>query len=247
MNMKPNEAALPGLKDVFVEMEAETLQTLREWDAQRTLCLKLPRGRELAFEPSRATAEESAHLADCANCQRLLAKFRAVAHPGLSLLYASKWKQLPAEDLVLVQQHAAACGRCGLITTIRGLLPAEWAQPAFARLRAALEATVMQPAAVGLHRTAPVQARLAEVVETVDWTVAIEENDGDIRILVNRRDDGQPHHAAKVVIIGPGEPVTAEVPLSRAKQWWAGAAQVTNPWANELGPLDLSVLVAEVE
>jgi hypothetical protein len=245
--MTPNEPTPAGLKAALLEMEQETLRTLEERAAQRTHCLRVPRGRELAFQPSQASAEERAHLADCAYCQRLLEKFRAQDHPALSSLYASQWKQLPVSDLGLVTEHVKTCGRCRLVATAGGLFPGRWIESAFVRFRSALETAILRPAVVGLNFTTSAHAGLNEVIETVDWTVTVVEERGDIRIVVNRRDDGKPHRLATVVIIGLDRPVIQTISLGRAKGWWTGSIQTPSPWANAVEPVDLSVLVAETE
>lgn len=175
------------------------------------------------------------------------AEFRTADHPTLALLYANRWSQLPASDLNLVAAHVRECGRCQLIEGIEGLFPVKWVESAYLRFRNALDSMILQPAAVGLNFTAPARSALHELIETADWTVTVDQEAGDIRVMVNRRDDGEEHRQATVIIVGPDQQISFAVLLRRANGWWTGANQVSNPWANALQPVDLEVVVVEVE
>lgn len=245
--MNTNDEHLRELKGIFLNDQEDTLRTLRTWKAQRTGCVSIPRGHDLAFEPSAATAEERVHLAGCAHCQRLLAKFRAIAHPALAVLYAATRQKLAAEDLTLVQEHLTSCVRCRLVTTVSDLIPPSWTERAFAVRRMAFEATVSHPAAVGLHLAESERIGFSDIVENGECTVELAGADGDLRIVINRCDDGEPHHAVKVVVMGRGEVLAVNVSLRRRSGWWTGSEQVENPWVREVDELDLSVVVLDVE
>ena len=175
------------------------------------------------------------------------AEFRTENHPTLAVLYANRWDQLAASDLNLVAAHVRECGRCRLIEGIDGLFPGKWVESTYRRFRSALDSTILQPAAVGLNVTAPVRAVLNELIETAGWTVTVQEEGGDIRVVVNLRDEGEEHSQATVIIVGPDRKISFDVLLRRANGWWTGANQVSNPWADALQPVDLRVLVVEVE
>lgn len=175
------------------------------------------------------------------------AEVRKENHPTLALLYANRWDQLPASDLNLVTAHVRDCTRCRLIEGIDGLFPSNWVESTYRRLRSALDSTILQPAAVGLNVTAPVRAALNELIETAGWTVTVQQEGGDIRVVVNLWDDDEEHSQATVIIVGLDRKISFAVPLRRANGWWTGANQVPNPWADVLEPVDLRVLVVEVE
>jgi len=244
--MKSPDSIHSVLADALQELENETVEQLEERASLRANCLSVPRGSDLAFAPSQATLQERSHFGQCARCQRMLARLGAEEHPQLSVLYASRWSQLPPTDQSAIDAHMARCQRCRLLTTVTDVLPGRWLESIHHRLVGAVHFAVTQPAPIGLNRTNSARYGFREVVTSGDWVVIIEEHDSDIHVVVNRKADGAHHPLAYVVLIGPDHPVSFSVTLTQTGDWWTGSMQVVNPWAELVESVAVSAVVAEV-